>query len=169
MKALILTDNGFEDSELLYPYYRLRELGIDVKIASTDKGVLCGKIGYTVEVDLTTEDVNPDDFDILILPGGKGPEKVRQDKKAVNIVKDFDEKKKIIGAICHGPQLLISADVLNGRKVTSYSGIKDDIILAGAKFSDEKVAVDDNIITSRKPEDLPFFMQEIIKKIQIKN
>jgi len=108
-------------------------------------------------------DVNINDFDGLLLPGGTAPEKIRQEENAVNLVRMFAEQSKPIASICHGQQLLISAKVLQGKKATCYPGIKDDLINAGAVYVNEPVVVCDNLVTSRRPQDLPYFMREFIK------
>ncbi|MDP8024111.1 MAG: type 1 glutamine amidotransferase domain-containing protein [Nitrososphaeria archaeon] len=166
MKALILTENEAEDIEVLYPYYRLQEEGIEVHVASTKKGQVTFKHGYWLNADLAFEDVNPDEYDILILPGGRGPERVRLNKAALEIVKKFSEKSKPIAAICHGPQILISANLVKGRKLTSWHGIRDDVIAAGGIYEDRPVVKDGNLITSRQPSDLPFWLSELVKMIK---
>ena len=166
MKALIISDDDFEDTELLYPYYRLKEEGYEVKITSPRKKKITGKHGYSIKVDMATSEVNPEEFDLLILPGGKAPEKVRLDKNAVNIAKHFDENKKTIAAICHGAQTLISAKLLKGRKATCYIAIRDDLKAAGANYIDKEVVIDENLITSRHPGDLPAFMKTILSNIK---
>lgn len=166
MKALIISADDFEDSELLYPYYRLKEEGVDVKVASSGQGRIKGKKGYTKKVDIFLGDVDPGDYDLLILPGGKAPERLRLHKDTLRIAKHFFEKNKPVAAICHGQQILISADLINGRKATSWAGIRDDLIAAGAKYENERVVVDGNLITSRQPKDLPAFMKEITKKVR---
>jgi len=166
MKALILTENEAEDIEVLYPYYRLQEEGIEVHVASTKKGQVTFKHGYWLNADLAFDEVNPDEYDILILPGGRGPERVRLSKSALNIVKRFSEKSKPIAAICHGPQILISANLVKGKKLTSWQGIKDDAVAAGGIYEDKPVVKDGNLITSRQPSDLPYWMSELIKTIK---
>jgi len=165
MKALILAADGFEDSELLYPYYRLLEAGIEVEVAGPQKGTITGKHGYVVKTDLAFSRLKAENYDLLILPGGRGPETVRLDRTAVEVTRKMFETGKIVAAICHGAQTLLSAGVLAGRTATSWQGIRDDLKLAGAKFKDEEVVVDGNLITSRCPEDLPAFCREIFKKL----
>lgn len=162
-KVLILSYNEVEDIELLYPYYRLIEEGYEVHVASKDRGLIKGKHGYEVKVNLTFDEVNPDEYLGLIIPGGRAPEKIRIIPKAVEIVKNFVSNNKPVAAICHGPQLLISANIVKGRKVTSYIGIRDDIVAAGGIYEDKEVVVDENIVTSRHPPDLPAFMREFLK------
>ncbi len=166
MKALIFAADGFEDLELFYPQHRLKEEGIDVKIASMQKNRITGKHGYTSQVDLSFDEIDPKLFDILVISGGKGPEKMRLDMNALDIITHFFEEEKPVAAICHGPQMLISARVIRGRIATSYIGIKDDIIAAGAEYLDQEVVVDNNLITSRHPADLYAFGRELVKLIR---
>jgi protease I len=166
MKALIISADNFEDTELLVPYYRLKEEGIYVDIASINKGRIKGKHGYEVEVNKTLKEVKPDEYDILILPGGKAPEAIRKEKEALDIARHFFEKNKPVAAICHGPQTLISANLLKGRHATCYRTVADELKASGALYEDKEVVVDGNLITSRQPSDLPSFMKEIIKAIK---
>ncbi len=166
MKALIISADNFEDTELLVPYYRLKEEGIEVDIASIKAGKIKGKHGYVVEANLALKDIKPEDYDILILPGGKAPEVLRKEKKALEIASHFFEKNKPVAAICHGPQILISANLLKGRKATCYKSVVDELKDAGAIYENKEVVVDGNLITSRQPSDLPFFLKEIVKVIK---
>jgi protease I len=166
MKALIISADNFEDTELLVPYYRLKEEGIKVDIVSMKKGKIKGKHGYEVEVDKNLKEVDPDDYDILILPGGKAPETIRKDKDALEIAKDFFRKNKPVSAICHGPQTLISAGLLKGRHATCYKSVAQEMKDAGAFYEDKEVVVDGNLITSRQPSDLPAFLRETIKLLK---
>ena len=163
MRALIISADNFEDTELLVPYYRLKEEGIEVDIASLKKGTIKGKHGYEVEVDKTLKEVNPDDYDILILPGGKAPETIRKEQHALEIAKDFFRKNKPVSAICHGPQTLISAGLLKGRHATCYKSVAKEMKDAGAFYEDKEVVVDGNLVTSRQPPDLPAFLRETMK------
>lgn len=166
MKALIISADNFEDTELLYPFYRLIEEGIEVDIASLKKGKIKGKHGYVVEANLSVEEVHHEAYDLLILPGGKAPAKLREDVKVLEIVKAFFEKGKIIGAICHGPQILISAGLLAGKRATAYKSVAKELIEAKAHYEDKEVVMDGNLITSRWPLDLPYFMKEILKALK---
>ncbi len=166
MKALIISADNFEDSELLVPYYRLKEEGLQVDIASIKKGKIKGKHGYEVEVDKTLKEVNPDDYDILILPGGKAPETIRKEKDAIEIAKHFFHKNKPVSAICHGPQTLITAGLLKGRHATCYKSVAHEMKDAGAIYEDKEVVVDGNLVTSRHPSDLPAFTRETIKMLK---
>jgi protease I len=168
MKALMISADNFEDTELLVPYYRLREEGVQVDIASINKGTIKGKHGYEVAIDKTLKEVNPDEYDFLILPGGKAPETVRKEKKALEIAKHFFEKNKPVSAICHGPQTLISAGLLKGRHATCYKSVAPEMKDAGALYEDKEVVVDGNLVTSRQPSDLPAFLRETMKLLKKK-
>ncbi len=165
-RALIITGDGFEDIELLYPYYRLVEAGFEVVIAAPRKGKVAGKHGYEVEVHASLDEVDPASFDALVLPGGRGPERARVHPRAGEIVAHFMDEGKPVAAICHGPQLLITARRVSGRRLTSYWGIKDDLVVAGAEWVDEPVVVDGNLVTSRYPPDIPFWMREFFRLLE---
>jgi len=166
MKALVFGADGFEDLELFYPYHRLKEEGITTHVASMKKGTITGKHGYEIDADIAFKDVKPADYDILVIAGGKGPEKIRLDKDALEIVKHFFRENKPVASICHAPQVLISAGVIKGRKATCWIGIRDDIIAAGALYEDSEVVVDGNLVTSRNPSDLYAFGREMIKLLK---
>jgi len=167
MKALIISADNFEDSELLVPYYRLKEAGVEVTVASLSRGAIKGKHGYEVSVDKTLDEANPDDYAILVLPGGKAPAVVRKEAKALEIAKSFFARSKPVAAICHGPQILISAGLLQGRRATCYKSVADELKKAGALYEDREVVVDANLVTSRQPADLPAFMRETMKQIRL--
>jgi len=168
MKALMISADNFEDTELLVPYYRLKEEGIQVDIVSINKGKIKGKHGYEVGVDKTLKEVKPEEYDILVLPGGKAPEAVRKEKKALEIARHFFEKNKPVSAICHGPQTLISAGLLNGRHATCYESVAPEMKESGALYEDKEVVVDNNLVTSRQPSDLPAFLKETMKLLKKK-
>ena len=160
-KFLILSADGFEDLELFYPFYRLNEDNEAVLASNKDK--IVGKHGYEAEPDLKFEDIDPEEYDGLVLPGGKGPEKVRQNETAVNIVKKFMNENKPVASICHGIQVLISAEVIEGREATCWKGVADDLKAAGGIYKDQSVVVDGNLISSRHPGDLDVFIKEYLK------
>ena len=160
---MILSADNFEDSELLVPYYRCKEAGMEVIVASPCHGNIKGKHGYEVTVNLSLDAVNPDEYAILILPGGKAPKALRDEPKAQEIARSFLSRNKPIAAICHGPQVLISTGLLKGRLATCYSSVAEELKEAGALYQDQEVVVDDNLVTSRKPADLPAFMRETMK------
>ena len=168
MKALIISADNFEDSELLVPYYRMKEEGIEVDVASMKPGSIKGKHGYEVKVTKTLKEVNAGDYDILILPGGRAPEAVRKEQKALDLARYFFEKNRPVAAICHGGQTLISAGLVKGRRVTCYKSVAPEMKEAGARYEDAEVVVDNNLISSRQPADLPAFMREIMKKLKSK-
>jgi protease I len=169
MKALVISADGFEDSELYYPLYRLREENIDVDLAAPKSGPITGKHGYSLEANIAFSDISADDYDMLVIPGGKGPETVRQDRRAVEAARRILESGKPVASICHGIQVLISADVLEGRRATCWSGVADDLKAAGGQYEDSEVVVDGNLITSRCPDDLPAFCREMFKAIRQKS
>jgi protease I len=166
MKALMISADNFEDTELLVPYYRLKEEGVEVDVVSLNPGSIKGKHGYEVKVDKLLDQVDPDEYDVLVLPGGKAPETVRNERRAQDIARDFLGKNKPVAAICHGPQILISAGLLKGRRATSYRSVVQELKDAGARYEDSEVVVDGNLITSRSPADLPAFIREMMKKIR---
>ncbi len=166
MKALFITADRYEDSEVLVPYYRFLEGDIGVDVVSMKKGLIRGKHGYEVDVTKTLAQVTPDDYDILVLPGGKAPETVRTEPKAVEIARDFFMKGKPVAAICHGPQTLITAGLLRGRRATCSRTVVDELKAAGAIYENKEVVVDGNLVTSRGPADLPAFMREIMKMVR---
>jgi len=167
MKAVILVADEAEDLEMLVPYYRLKEEGIEVDVAGPRIGPVHGKHGYTINANLAFWDVNPDTYDLIVIPGGRAPETVRQNDKALAAVRRFFEEGKPVAAICHGAQVLISAGVLAKRRLTCWRGIRDDVRAAGAEYVDAEVVVDGNIITSRSPEDLPVFCREIMRLLGV--
>ena len=165
MKALIITADNFEDTELLFPLYRLREEGVIVDIASIKRGKIKGKHGYEVEANISLKEIIPDGYFLLVLPGGRAPEKLRREKEALEIARHFFRENKPVSAICHGPQILVSAGLLKGRRATCYRTVAGEIRDAGAVYEDKEVVVDDNLVTSRQPGDLPAFMRETMKKL----
>ncbi len=140
----------------------MKEEGIAIHVASMKKGPITGKHGYQIDADIAFKDVIPANYDILVISGGRGPEKMRLNKDALEIVKYFFKENKPVAAICHGPQVLISAGVIKGRKATCWPGIRDDIIAAGALYEDREVVIDGNLVSSRSPSDLYAFGREMI-------
>ncbi len=165
-KILIIIGPEFEDLEFFYPYYRLVEEGYQVEVAGPSNEPVQGKRGYRVKPDYEFSRVNPREYDGLVIPGGRGPERIRNNDYVRNIAKSFIEENKPVAAICHGPQILISAGVLRGRRVTSYWGIKDDVVNAGAEWVDEPVVVDNNLVTARVPDDMPPWMKKFIEILE---
>lgn len=163
-KILILATDGFEQSELFDPRDSLIGARATVHLASPEKAPIQGmkhdEKGATITPDLTLEEVNPDDYDGLILPGGvANPDALRTYDKAIEIIQSFDDAGKPIAAICHGPWLLVEADLVDGRTVTSWPSLRTDLENAGATHVDEEVVIDGNLITSRNPGDIPAFVE----------
>ncbi len=167
MKALIISADNFEDSELLVPYYRLQEAGVEVTVASMNRGVIKGLHGYTVTADKGLDEVDPDDYAILVLPGGRAPAVLRKEPQALAIARSFFARSKPVAAICHGPQILISAGLVQGRRATCYKSMADELKQAGALYEDREVVVDANLVTSRQPADFPAFLRETMKQLEI--
>ena len=167
MKILILSADGFEDLEMLVPYYRFREEGFDVDIASRKREKIKGKHDYEIAANKTFEETNAEEYDMLFLPGGKAATRVRKEDAALQLARHFIEKGKPVAAICHGPQILISAGVVSGKRMTCWPEVSRELKEAGAVYEDKEVVVDGNLITSRKADDLPFFMREVMKKARV--
>lgn len=166
----VLSTHGFEQSELLQPVKTLQERGADVRVVSPESGSIRGwnkgDWGESIDVDVELSSAKPDDFDALVLPGGvMNPDKLRLSKEAVEFTRAFFQDGKPVAAICHGPQLLIECDVLQGRSVTSYPSIKTDLKNAGARWSDQEVVCDQALVTSRTPDDLPAFIDKISEEV----
>ena len=170
-RIAILATNGFEESELTSPKEAMVNAGFEVDIVSTQSGAIRawsnGNWSENYNVDKTLNEVNSKDYSALMLPGGViNPDQLRTNDDALLFIRDFFAEKKPVAAICHAPQLLISADVVKGRKLTSYKSIKDDLINAGALWEDKSVVVDEGFITSRNPDDLPDFNAKLVEEIR---
>lgn len=159
----ILIEDMFNVFEFWYPYYRLKEEGAEVVVVGSGRtDVFTGKPGTECKADVRAGDVRTADFDGIVIPGGYAPDMMRRYPAMVNLVKEMNQEGKLVAAICHAGWMLASADILRGRKVTSFFAIKDDLIHAGADWVDQSVVLDGNLITSRTPDDLPVFMKAII-------
>ncbi len=167
MKALIITDDDFEDLTVFFPWYRLREEGIDVQLASPRMHVLTGSHGYRIEPDATIHEVNPAEYDLLYIPDGIAVERLRLREEAVDVARTFMQEGMRVAAFGHGAQLLISAGALDGRRVTCTPGIRDDVRAAGGVYRDEAVVTDGNLISGRDRDDLPVFMQAITQALAL--
>ena len=170
-RVLIVATDGFEESELFGPLEMLRARGAEVKLAAPDIQPIQATVhddpGRTIRPDLTVDEARAEEFDALILPGGvRNPDQLRTNAKAIALIRAFADAGKPVAAICHGPWLLVEADLLRGRTATSYQSIRTDIRNAGAKVVDEPVVVDGNIITSRKPDDVEPFTNAVIELIE---
>lgn len=163
-RAAVLVEQMYQELEVWYPVYRLREAGCKVTLVGPEQGQsYSSKLGYPAKSDKSANDVSADDFDILVIPGGFAPDYLRRHEAVLRLVSTMAEQGKPVAAICHGPWVLCSTQALKGRKATCFFAIKDDVINAGALYVDAEVMRDGNIITSRKPDDLPAFMQTIIQ------
>lgn len=160
---IVLTHELYEDLELWYPVQRLREEGARVLLAGPEKDtVYTGKHGVPAKTDIAIRDVDASGVDGIVVPGGYAPDKLRRLNEATSLVHSMDEKQKPIAMICHAGWVPISAGIMKGRKVTSAGAIKDDLVNAGAEWVDEPVVLDKNIVSSRSPNDLPYFMKPYI-------
>jgi protease I len=162
-KILLIATDGYEDSELLEPRRILEDRGAEVIVASLERGEIKGDKEACVTVDRTIDEVDAADYDALVLPGGtKNPDKLRMDERVVATIRAFAAAGKPVAAICHGPWLLVEADLVRGRRVTGWPSIRTDLRNAGATVVDEEAVTDGNLVTSRKPEDIPAFTEALI-------
>ena len=169
-KALILTGKNVQDHEFIYPYYRVQEEGFDVKVATEDGEQTFGILGTKIPVDLKIEDVNPEEYSLLVIPGGaKAMEYMRQNQKILDFIKEWNNKGKVIASICHASHLLISAGIVNGKRLSGYYSIKDDINNSGATYVDDAFVTADNIITSPHYKHLGPWMKETFRVYREKN
>lgn len=167
-KAIVLVDQLYQELEVWYPLYRLREAGVETILVRPEaKTTYPSKIGYPAVSDRAAADVSMNDYDCLIIPGGYAPDHMRRHQAIVQIVSDAMQQNKVVAAICHAGWMLCSVPgALRGRKVTSFVAIKDDMVNAGAIWSDAEVVRDRNLITSRKPDDLPAFMRATLEALE---
>jgi protease I len=165
-KVIIFAEDAFEDMELMYPKVFFADLGCKVTVAGTGDKQYRGKYGYPVSVNGEIWDFDPKEFDAVIVPGGWAPDRLRRYAKVLDFVKKMDKEGKVVASICHGPWVLASAGIVRGKRLTCTPAIKDDMINAGAHYSDEKVIVDGSLVTSRNPNDLPAFCNEILKLLK---
>jgi protease I len=173
-RVVIITAQGFEDEEVMYPIMRLKEEGFTVDVATKDQKLVLGRLGFPLELMIKyyatlvdAQKLDPEKYDLVLLPGGfEAPDRLRQIPEVLEFVKKMYQQKKIVAAFCHGPWILISAKLLKGKKATGYVGIIDDIKNAGATYVDEPVVIDGNLITSRHPKDIGFFMKALLKMLK---
>jgi protease I len=166
-RVVVLAERQYEDLELWYPKLRLREAGADVLVAGTGERLYLSKHGYPVTADAAVADLRPRDFDGVVIPGGWAPDYLRRHQSVTGFVRSLAEEGKLVAAICHGGSVLVSAGVLQGRRVTSVVAIRDDLTNAGATWSDAAVVVDGNLVTSRRPDDLDVFLPAVIGVLEI--
>lgn len=166
-RVAVLVEQQYQEMEVWYPVYRLREAGAKVTLVGPEGGqTYPSKLGYPAKSDKGIKEVSARDFDAVVIPGGFAPDFIRRTEAMIRLVSEMAEQGKVVAAICHGPWVLCSTQALKGKKATCFFAIKDDVINAGASYVDAEVVCDGNIITSRKPDDLPAFLQAIIKAVK---
>ena len=167
VRAAVLVEQQYQEMEVWYPVYRLREAGCKVTLVGPEAGqTYPSKLGYPAKSDKAAKDVSANDFDLLVIPGGFAPDYLRRDASVLKLVSTMAEQGKPVAAICHGPWVLCSTQALKGKKATCFFSIRDDVTNAGGKYVDAEVVRDGNLITSRKPDDLPAFMQAIFQAVR---
>jgi len=164
-RVAILVEDLYQDQEVWYPYYRLKEAGAHVVVVGTGKPEYKSKHGYPIRPDVTAEQITAKDIDGLVIPGGYAPDLLRRYPSVIRLVQEAHAHGKVLGAICHGGWVLCSAKILRGKTVTGFFAIRDDLVNAGATFVDQEVVRDGQLITSRAPEDLPAFLRTIIEAL----
>ena len=165
-KVAVLIENNFEESELLYPYHRLREdFEVDLVGSEADTEYVGKSGGLKVKSDLASKDVKASDYDAVYIPGGYSPDAMRKNEDTVKFVKELHEAGKLVGAVCHGPWVLVEAGILEGVKATSVPTIKTDVINAGANWVDEETVIDQNIVTERTPKELPVQIKTFVEEL----
>jgi protease I len=166
-RAAILIEQQYQELEVWYPLYRLREAGCEVTLVGPEADhVYPSKLGYPARSQLAARFASTADFDLVVIPGGFAPDYIRRHEAMIHFVSEMDALCKVVAAICHGPWVLCSTRALKGRKATSFFAIKDDVINAGAMYLDAEVVRDGHLITSRKPDDLPAFMRAIFQALR---
>ena len=164
-RIAILVEDLYQDQEVWYPYFRLKEAGVEVTVVGTKKLEFTSKHGYPISADVTIDKVSADQFDGVVVPGGYAPDILRRFAEVSRFVSAMDRQGKLIAAICHAGWVLVSADVLRGKTATGFFAIKDDLVNAGATYVDREVVRDGNLVTSRTPEDLPAFMRTFLEAL----
>jgi protease I len=165
-KIAVLVENDYQDMEVWYPLYRLREEGYETVVVGPRAVQYASKHGYAIKADSAASEIRADDLAGIVIPGGWAPDRLRQDGGVLRLVKDLSDKGRVVACICHGGWVLASAGILKGKRVTSYAAIRDDMIHAGAEWVDQEVVRDGRLITSRKPDDLPAFCREMLKALR---
>ncbi len=165
-RIAILAENLYQEMELWVPYYRFKEEGAAVTVIGTGAKSYTSKMGYPVTADHSADEVKAADFDAVVIPGGYAPDLMRRSAAMVKLVKEAFRQGKVVASICHAAWMLCSAGIVKGKTATCYHSIKDDLVNAGARYVDQEVVVDGNLITSREPKDLPAFCREIIRDLE---
>ncbi len=164
-KVAILVENDYQEMEVWYPLYRLREAGYETVLTGPQAIHYKSKLGYPATAEAAAGDLDPGDLIGVVIPGGWAPDRLRQDPGVLALVREIFKEGKLVAAICHGGWVLASAGVARGRRLTAYRAIRDDMVHAGAEFVDQEVVRDGNLVTSRKPDDLPAFCREILRAL----
>lgn len=165
-RVAILVENDYQDQEVWVPLYRLREEGYETVVVGTGASQYLSKYRYPIQAEIAASRARSEEFAGVVIPGGWAPDRLRQDPAVLKLVRDLFEARRVVAAICHAGWVLASAGIARGRRLTAYQAIRDDMIHAGADFVDAEVVRDGNLITSRKPDDLPAFCREIIKALK---
>lgn len=169
LRAVLITGPGFQDEEVIYPYFRLKEEGVRVEVATSTDAAVTGKYGYTIAPTVKQQALAAADFDVVVIPGGhEAPDRVRQVPRVLDFVREMDQAGKLISSTCHGLWVLISAGIIRGRTATCYVGMKDDLINAGARYTETDVVVDGNIVTSDHPRNVGPWMRETVLALKEK-
>ena len=165
-RVAVLVEQKYEEMEVWYPVFRLREAGCQVTLVGPEAGkTYPSKLGYPAKADVSAADTSADEFDAVVIPGGFSPDYIRRSEPMLKLVRDAFAAGKPVAAICHGPWVLCSTPALKGRQATGFHSIRDDVVNAGATWVDKEVCVDGNVITSRTPDDLPAFLRAILKAL----
>src|SRR5438445_1142556 len=167
IRAAVLVEQQYQEMEVWYPIFRLREAGCNVTVVGPEAGKeYPSKLGYPCKSDKAAKDCRAEDYEAVVVPGGFAPDFMRRSEAMIRFVSNMAEQGKVVAAICHGPWVLCSTQALKGKKATCFMAIKDDVINAGAKYTDAEVVRDGNLITSRKPDDLPAFVQTLLQAVR---
>jgi protease I len=164
-RIAILAENGYQELELHYPRLRLIEAGFQVHVLGAGADTYHSEKGYPVKPDADVSDVEPNDYAAVVIPGGMAPDKMRRNEAMVALVRSMSEREKPVAWICHAGWMAISADIIRGRRVTSFPSIRDDMVNAGGEWLDEEVVVDGHLISSRVPDDLPAFCRSLLQQL----
>ena len=164
-KVALLIEDMYEDTEALVPYYRLQEAGFEVDVVGPEVKVYTSKHGYPLKANVAAKDARAEDYVAVIIPGGYAPDRMRRNSAIVRFVREMNDQGKVIAAICHAGWVLVEADILRGRRCTSFFSIRKDMENAGAVWEDSPTVVDGNLITARFPADLPVFLRTIVATI----